>query len=81
MGLTDENFRVILFRAKEKIPRDLFATCETSRRFRSLECMGRDFHDDQVVREELILRYLERRLDTDAVEEWEKPLPGVRRLL
>ena len=61
---------------KGKIPRDLFATCETSRRFRSLECMGVDFHGDPVIREELILRYLERRLDTAAAVEWESHYLG-----
>jgi anti-anti-sigma factor len=38
--------------------------------------MGMDFHDDQVVREELILRYLERRLDPAAAAEWESHYLG-----
>jgi anti-sigma B factor antagonist len=33
--------------------------------------MEMDFHKDPVVREELILRYLERRLATEVAEEWE----------
>jgi len=33
--------------------------------------MGTDFHADQVTREELILRYLERRLATEVAAEWE----------
>jgi anti-anti-sigma factor len=33
--------------------------------------MEMDFHTDPVVREELILRYLERRLATEVAEEWE----------
>lgn len=38
--------------------------------------MSTDFHDDPVVREESIIRYLERRLAPEELEEWEKHYLG-----